>query len=57
MNPLHLPEQPDPTPGLPRWLKRTMTVLAVTGVLAAVGLSYLRPEMVVDLANRFWACF
>ncbi len=58
MNPLdRLPPQPDPVPGLPRWLKRTMTGLAIAGVLAAVGLSYLRPGMVVDLANRFWACF
>ena len=51
------PAGPDPVPGLPRWLRRAMTGLAVAGVLAAVGLSYLRTDMVVDLANRFWACF
>ncbi len=53
-NPLH---QPDPLPGLARWLKRTMAGLAIVGVLAAVGLSYLSPGMVVDMANRLWACF
>lgn len=58
MNPLeHLPPRPDPVPGLPRWLKRTMAGLAIAGVLAAVGMSYLSAHMVVDLANRFWSCF
>ncbi len=58
MNPLdHLPPRPDPVPGLPRWLKRTMAALAIAGVLAAVGMSYLSTDMVVDLANRFWSCF
>lgn len=58
MNPLDaLRPSADPVPRLPRWLRRTMTGLAVAGVLAAVGLSYLSPGMVVDLANRFWSCF
>lgn len=35
-------------------------LLAWAGVLVALGLvtlSYLQPEFVVDLSNRFWACF
>ena len=29
----------------------------VLGVLALVFMSYLSPHLVVDLANRVWACF
>ncbi len=31
----------------------TVVALALAGVFAA----YQRPEVVVDLANRVWACF
>jgi len=48
---------PDPAASLPRWLRRVLTGLAIGGALAAVGLSYLSTEMVVDMANRLWACF
>ena len=29
----------------------------VVAVLAAVFVAYLSPHLVVDLANRVWACF
>jgi len=31
--------------------------LAALLALALVFASYLRPELVVDLGNRFWSCF
>ena len=37
---------------------RRLLVRAVVGVtLAAVFLAYRNPHLVVDLANRVWACF
>ena len=37
-----------------RWLAAAATVAAM---LAAVFAAYLNPHLVVDLANRVWACF
>lgn len=34
-----------------------LIVLVVLAVLAATFAAYLSPHMVVDLANRIWACF
>jgi len=31
--------------------------LVACGALAAVALAYLNPHLMVDLANRVWACF
>jgi hypothetical protein len=39
--------------GRPRWLWRVAAVLA----LALVFVSYLRPDMMFELANRVWSCF
>jgi type II secretory pathway component PulM len=39
---------------------RTRQALAWTAVILALALvswSYLRPDMIVDLATRAWACF
>lgn len=36
-----------------RWLAM---VLAVAAALAGVFAAYLNPHLVVDLANRVWAC-
>ncbi len=38
-------------------LRRTLLWGAAGAVLAAVFAAYLSPHMVVDLANRLWACF
>jgi hypothetical protein len=41
-------------------MKPALRLLAWTGVaaaLAAVFAAYLNPHLVVDLANRAWACF
>ena len=38
------------------WRKAT-GALAAAAVLAAVFAAYLNPHLVVDLANRVWACF
>ncbi len=38
-------------------VRRTLVWLAAGAVLAAVFGAYLSPHMVVDLANRLWACF
>ena len=32
-------------------------VAAIAAVLAAVFMSYRQPELMIDLANRFWSCF
>lgn len=37
--------------------QRLLIWCAVLAVLAAVFVSYLNPHLVVDLANRVWACF
>jgi len=43
------------------WLtrRRAHIVWAVVAVLALVGvfMAYLNPHLMVDLANRIWACF
>ena len=31
--------------------------LVACGALAAMALAYLNPHLMVDLANRVWACF
>ncbi len=36
---------------------RLLAWAAALVVLAAVFAAYLNPHMVVDLANRVWACF
>lgn len=36
-----------------RWL----AYAAALGALGAVFMSYLNPHLMVDLANRIWACF
>lgn len=36
---------------------RLLTGIGVAAVLAAVFAAYLSPHLVVDLANRIWACF
>ena len=38
-------------------LARTALWLAAAAALALVFAAYLRPALVVDLANRVWACF
>ena len=40
------------TPGL-----KLLAWLVAGGVLALVYAAYLSPHLVVDLANRVWACF
>ncbi|MEX8517105.1 MAG: hypothetical protein AB3X44_01145 [Leptothrix sp. (in: b-proteobacteria)] len=40
----------------PSLLRVTLWLIALTA-LALVFASYLRPELVVDLGNRFWSCF
>ena len=37
-------------------LARVAAVVAIAGVLMAVFLAYLSPHLVVELANRVWAC-
>jgi hypothetical protein len=39
-----------------RWLRAAGLVVALAS-LAAVFAAYLNPHVVVDLANRVWACF
>ncbi len=49
----------DPTPDLPirrRWLRPLAWALAALA-LGAVFTAYLDPHLMVDLANRAWACF
>jgi hypothetical protein len=38
-------------------LARLAVLLVVGLALTAVFAAYLNPHRVVDLANRFWACF
>lgn len=40
-----------------RTVGRLAGALLVLAVLAAVFAAYLSPHLVVDLANRVWACF
>jgi len=40
-----------------RSIARLALWLAVLAALAAVFAAYLNPHLVVDLANRVWACF
>ena len=45
-------------PGRLRRLTAGLAVgLAVAAALAGVFAAYLNPHLVVDLANRVWACF
>ncbi len=37
--------------------QRLLVWAATAAALAAVSQAYLRPDMVVDLANRVWSCF
>ncbi len=37
--------------------RRLLATAAALGVLGAVFAAYLNPHVVVDLANRVWACF
>jgi hypothetical protein len=36
---------------------RLASAAALVAVLVAVFMAYLNPHVVVDLANRVWACF
>ena len=38
------------------WIRLGLWTLALSA-LAAVFLSYLHPDLAVDLANQVWACF
>ena len=38
------------------WIRLVLWTLALSA-LAVVFLSYLQPDLAVDLANRVWACF
>ena len=38
------------------WIRLGLWTLALSA-LAVVFLSYLQPDLAVDLANRVWACF
>jgi len=38
-------------------LRRIALAMLAALVLAGVFLAYLSPHLVVDLANRVWACF
>ncbi len=38
-------------------LKRAVLWAAAAAALAAVFVSYLQPDLMVDLANRVWSCF
>jgi hypothetical protein len=49
-------KSPRPSPWRSPWL-RSLRWLAVAAVLALVFAAYLSPHLVVDLANRVWACF
>ena len=44
----------------PRWLLRALAALGAVTLLAltaAAFLAYLRPEAVMDFANRFYLCY
>jgi hypothetical protein len=43
--------------GLAAGLRRLALGLVIGSALAAVFAAYLNPHLVVDLANRVWACF
>jgi hypothetical protein len=43
-------------PAAHAWLRASGAALAVLA-LAAVFTAYLEPGLMVDLANRLWACF
>jgi len=43
-------------PGPRRW-RRALSWIAAASVLALVFIWYRNPHVVVDLANRVWACF
>jgi hypothetical protein len=40
-----------------QFVRRWVLWLLIAGVLFAVFLAYLNPHLMVDLANRLWACF
>ncbi|MCK6426433.1 MAG: hypothetical protein L6Q75_15275 [Burkholderiaceae bacterium] len=46
-----------PASRTPRTLLRWLGWLGVVLALAGVFLSYLSPELAVDLGNRVWSCF
>jgi hypothetical protein len=43
--------------GMKPTVRRTLLWSAALAAMAAVFASYLQPHLVVDLANRVWACF
>lgn len=45
-----------PTPPTRRG-RRAAAVLAVAAALGLVFAAYRNPHLIVDLANRLWACF
>lgn len=40
---------------MPRW-RTWLWRFAVAALLALVFMAYLRPDFMLDLANRFWMC-
>ena len=46
-----------PRAGLVDLARRLWPWAGATAALAAVFCAYLNPHLVVDLANRVWACF
>lgn len=38
-------------------VKQALMWTAAAAALAAVFISYLQPDLMVDLANRVWSCF
>ena len=46
-----------PAPADPRRARRWMWRSAVVLVLALVSLWYLNPQVMLDVADRIWACF
>jgi hypothetical protein len=38
-------------------MKRALAWVGALAVLSAVFMAYLRPALVVDMANRVWSCF
>lgn len=38
-------------------VKQALMWTAAVAALAAVFISYLQPDLMVDLANRVWSCF
>ena len=42
---------------MPRWLLHLLVLAALIALLLGVYSLYLRPDFLLSLANRLWACF